>query len=311
LGRKALLLLPLILLAACGGDGGETTVVTEPATSTQTGAEEGPEAPPVLSPDAVRELESFAAGAPGEVAIAVSPLGGGDAVEAGETGPARAWSTMKAPLVVALIESAGGLPGLTGEEQEQADAALTASENEAALTLFDGLAEREGGDAAASAAIEAVLRRAGDEETEVNTEPSPDGFSTFGQTIWRPAASNLFFRALAGGCLLDRQGTDYVLSLMTDVVADQRWGLGESPTPGDAEVAFKGGWGPEPGGGYLVRQSGIVTAGDEGYVISVVAIPSDTSEAAFGAGRELVSEATALVAENAGSGTDAAVTCAQ
>ena len=96
---------------------------------------------------------------------------------------------------------------------------------------------------------------------------------------------------------------------MENVVADQRWGLGQAGTPGGAAVAFKGGWGPEPSGGYLVRQSGIVTDGEEGYALSVIAIPDDTSEASFASGQDLVSEAAALVAEHAGAGSKASVTC--
>jgi hypothetical protein len=316
LGRKALLLLPALLLSACGG-GETTTVLTEPpatqsTTSTTVPEADGgapPPAEPVLSKDGIRALDRFAADAPGEVAIAVSPLGGGVAIEAGAALEPRAWSTMKVPLLAALIDSAGGIGKLGEAERGQAEAALTASDNEAALALFDRLGELEGGENGASAAIESVLRRAGDTATRVNTEPSPEGYSTFGQTIWQPGAANLFFEKLAGGCLLDREGTKYVLSLMEDVVADQRWGLGEAPSPPGAAVAFKGGWGPEPNGGYLVRQSGVVTDGDRGYVMSVIAIPDDTGEASFAAGQDLVSEATRVVAEDADAGPEAAVTC--
>ena len=42
-------------------------------------------------------------------------------------------------------------------------------------------------------------------------------------------------------------------------------------------MAFKGGWGPEDGGGYLVRQSAIVGSGNGGYVFSMLALPRDGS----------------------------------
>ncbi len=212
----------------------------------------------MLSEDAIRDLERFADSAPGEVGIAVAALGGAEPIAIGDAEAGRAWSTMKVPLLVTLLDRVGGEGELSEVERAQAEAALTASDNEAALALFDRLGELEGGTDAASAAIEAVLRRSGDSETEVNTEPSPEGYSTFGQTIWSASNSALFFRALAGGCLLDEADTEFVLSLLEDVVADQRWGLGEAEVPGGARVAFKGGWGPEPGGGYLVRQSGVV-----------------------------------------------------
>jgi beta-lactamase class A len=312
-GRKTVLLIAVLALSACGGDDPTTTAVTDPEATSTGGGDDGGRPPPeqaeALSPDAVRELERFAADAPGEVGIAVAPLDDSEPLAVGTAQTGRAWSTMKVPLLVALLDHLGGADELSAAERSQAEAALTASDNEAALALFDRLGELEGGIDGASAAIDEVLRRAGDDETEVNTEPSPRGFSTFGQTEWSAGASTLFLRALAAGCLLDEEDTDYVLALMEDVVADQRWGLGDAGVPEAADVAFKGGWGPEPSGGYLVRQGGTVTAGNRGYALSVIAIPSDTSEASFAAGQDLVTQAARIVGGDAGTGPPAAVTC--
>jgi beta-lactamase class A len=312
-GRKALLSIVVLALSACGGEEPTTGPTTDDQASS-TSALGGGEKPPaegaeVLSAEAVRELERFAAEAPGEVGIAVAPLDDSAPATVGAAQSGRAWSTMKVPLLVALIDRLGGAEELSAGERSQAEAALTASDNEAALALFDRLGGLEGGNEEASAAIERVLRRAGDDETEVNTEPSPEGYSTFGQTEWSASASTRFFRALSAGCLMAGEDTDYVLSLMEDVVADQRWGLGEAAAPATAEVAFKGGWGPEPEGGYLVRQGGVVTSADRGYSLSVIAVPADTSEASFAAGQDLVTEAARIVAENAGAGPPAAITC--
>ena len=318
MGRTALLLLACAaIIAGCDADDETTTIsvssppADEPAKPGRDpvagDAGRGPE--PVLEASEVRELERFAANAPGAVGFALAPLADGEPVVVGEARSGRAWSTMKVPLLVALIDRVGGVDELSATERAQAEASLTASDNEAALALFDRLGALEGGPEGASAAIEAVLRRAGDRDTEVNTEPSPEGFSTYGQTQWSTRASALFFRALAGGCLLGGGDTDFVLSLLRDVVADQRWGLGQADTPDDAQVGIKGGWGPEPGGGYLVRQSGVVTDGANGYVLSVIAVPDDTSEESFTAGQDLVSEAADLVARQAGAGPRASVTC--
>lgn len=321
MGRKALLLIAVLSLAACGGGDETTTITSEPpaAESTEPARPQGDRdekparEPDVLSDDAIRDLERFADGAPGEVGIAVTALDGAEPIAIGDADTGRAWSTMKVPLLVALLDRVGGEGELSADERAQAEAALTASDNEAALALFDRLGGLEGGTDAASAAIEEVLRRSGDSETEVNTDPSPEGYSTFGQTNWSASDSALFFRALAGGCLLDEADTEFVLSLLEGVVADQRWGLGEAGVPGGAKVAFKGGWGPESGGGYLVRQSGVVLNNEgmdsKGYVLSVIAIPDDTSEGSFAAGQDLVSEAASLVSRHTGAGTRAAVTC--
>ncbi len=96
---------------------------------------------------------------------------------------------------------------------------------------------------------------------------------------------------------------------MEDVVPDQRWGLGQAAVPGGATVAFKGGWGPEPSGGYLVRQSGSVAGSKGGYALSVIAIPDDTGAGSFEAGQAIVSEAAGVVTGALGSGGEAAVTC--
>jgi beta-lactamase class A len=310
--KPSILLLAILVLAGCG-DGGETTTTRSgPVTGTATTApadEPRNESGRVVSPAGLRELEEFARDAPGAVAVAFAPLGGGEPVTVGSADTGRAWSTMKVPLLVTLIDRLGGAGKLSAGERAQAEAALTESDNEAAQALFGRLESLEGGLAAASRAIEETLRRAGDDATRVNTKPSSQGFSTYGQTEWSAEASTRFFAALAENCLLGRADTDYVLSLMEEVIPAQRWGIGEAPTPAGAAVAFKGGWGPEDDGGYLVRQGGAVTAGEGGYAFSVIAIPDERGSASFAAGRDLVSAATARLAELAGAGPPTTVSC--
>jgi beta-lactamase class A len=313
------LLLAVLALAGCG-DGDVTTTATAPAEPSQ-GSEpttrdgggkhagSGQRPDPLLSNDAIRELERFAERAPGRVGIAVAGLDGGKPVSVGDAQTGRAWSTIKTPILVTLLDRVGGESALSAAERAQAESALTSSDNEAAQALFDRLAALEGGLVPASRAVDETLRRAGDQETRVNTAPSPEGFSTYGQTMWSATASALFFRALAAGCLLPRGDTDYVLSLMKRVVPDQSWGLGQADAPEGSDVAFKGGWGPEPEGGYLVRQSGSVTLGKGGYALSLIAIPDDTSEGSFESGQALVSEAAEVVTRELGDRTGAAVTC--
>jgi beta-lactamase class A len=312
------LLIAVLVLAGCGGGDDTSTThpdASDPPPNSETMVPDDGQGRPgdggeeVLSPAALRELEDHLDAAPGEVGVAVSPLGGGEPVVAGEAMTGRAWSTMKVPLLVALINRVGGADELSASERSQAEAAITASDNEAASALFDRLQDLEGGLVPASRAIEDVLRDAGDDETTVNTEPSPEGFSTYGQTEWSAAASTRFFAALTAGCLLDDSDTDYVLSLMEDVVPDQRWGLGRGSAPAGTAVAFKGGWGPEDGGGYLVRQGGTVEAGNGGYALTVIAIPDETGTGSFPAGQDLVTEVADLVTENAGAGPRATVTC--
>jgi Beta-lactamase enzyme family len=150
----------------------------------------------------------------------------------------RAWSTMKLPVIVAAL-AAG--PADWGD----VEAAITRSDNDAALRLWRGLDDGPG-------QVEAVLRRGGDAETLLEREPDPRGWSSFGRTLWSLAAAAGFYRALAQGELLPQGETERILDAMGRIVPDQSWGLGELPG-----IRFKGGWGPREDGGYDVVQVGV------------------------------------------------------
>jgi hypothetical protein len=69
--------------------------------------------------------------------------------------------------------------------------------------------------------------------------------------------------------------TGYVLSLMEHIEASESSGLGSA---GFSAIAFKGGWGPNPAGAYLARQSAIIDPGaSRGVAVSVIAFPSSGS----------------------------------
>ena len=199
---------------------------------------------------------------------------------------------MKVPVLATLIgqlERGGGT--LSAAQRDDAALALEQSDNSAAEGLFAALEGSDGGLVGASAAVQDTLRRAGDESTVVNTAPNSGGFTTWGQTVWPASGEVAFYRSLARGCLLSPAGTDYVLSLMQSVEADQRWGAGSAGLP--EPLAFKGGWGPERGGGYLVRQSAIVGSGNHGYVFSALALPRDGS---FATGTQMLTQLASWVA---------------
>lgn len=229
----------------------------------------------------------FAASQPGTVGLAVSPLGANDVVTFGSLQGGHGWSTMKVPVLVTLLgELAKNGQKLDAAGQDDATRALHASDNSAAEALFTRLEQSNGGLDGASAAVQDTLRRAGDAATMVNTAPNASGFTTWGQTEWSATGEVTFYRALAAGCLLSQADTGYVLGLMQGVESDQRWGAGSAGYPATAALGFKGGWGPEDGAGYLVRQSAIVTVGHgRGWVLSYLAKPSDGS---FGTGTQML-----------------------
>ena len=199
------------------------------------------------------------------VGTAHGALAGGAIGSGGQLRAARAWSTMKLPVVVAAIDAGRADP-------DDVEAAITRSDNDAALRLWQALGDDR------AERVEAVLRRAGDAETIVEREPDPRGWSPFGRTVWTLEAAVGFYRALANGELLEPRETERLLDAMARVVPDQRWGLGALEG-----VRFKGGWGPSepPRTGYEVIQVGIV----DGRVLAVAACAAD-----FEAAKELASK---------------------
>ena len=192
----------------------------------------------------------------GEVGLALSPVGSGEAVE--ELGTLRggpAWSTIKVPLALAVAARAP-----TPQDEELIDAALTVSDNDASLALWERLGPPE----VAASATQDVLASAGDSSTRVEANVLRPGFTPFGQTQWSLAAQVRLMAALPG-----LPHADEVRARMRRVVPEQRWGLG---VLGEG-VELKGGWGPDPDGLHLVRQLGIVGP----LSVALAAIPADGS----------------------------------
>ncbi|HEX8103659.1 MAG TPA: hypothetical protein VF533_13670 [Solirubrobacteraceae bacterium] len=215
-----------------------------------------------------------AAGHGARVGVFVRPLGAERGVGAGALQSGPAWSTAKVPVIVARLRLAGGQ--VEDGIDSLATRALTASDNEAAQELFDQISARQGGTEQASRYVTGVLRDAGDRVTAINSRRVRPEFSTFGQTAWSLAEGTRFFSALARQCVAPRAADRRVGELMTHVVASQRWGLGHAPTPASASVSFKGGWGPDPAGRYLVRQFGVVRTRDgAGVAVGMMAVAGD------------------------------------
>jgi hypothetical protein len=232
----------------------------------------------VLGSGAQASFNALAESMSASIGVAVAPLGSGSPQQLGELQSGHAWSSIKVPILVALMQDRPG--GLSAEEQQWATAALTASDNEAAAALFGQLEQIHGGLEGASQAVQQVLAESGDTTTVVATAPPPSGaVSTYGQTEWSLDGSVAFYRALACDRLLSPEGSEYVLGLMEQVVPEQHWGLGEAGFPSGVQVAFKAGWGPEgsASGPYLVRQSGILRRGNSGAVVTIMVQDSSGS----------------------------------
>jgi hypothetical protein len=244
-------------------------------------------APELLLPgNAQASFEALASRLGGQAGLAVGPIGAGEIETFGSLQAGHAWSTMKVPVLVTLLDdlrSSG--QQLSGQEERDATLALEESDNAAAEALFGELERIHGGLVGASDALQRTLEGVGD-QTSVNTQPNNQGFTTWGQTIWSASEEVRFYGQLAAGCLLPVTQSEFVLGLMQKVIPSQRWGAGAAGYPPSVSLGFKGGWGPENGAGYLVRQTAIVSSGQGGYVVSMIALPASGS---FESGTSMIS----------------------
>ncbi len=94
-------------------------------------------------------------------------------------------------------------------------------------------------------------------------------FSPYGQTEWSLDGQVTFASGLA--CARS-PAARFVTTERGSVTTSQRWGLGRI-----AGARFKGGWGPDPRGLYLVRQLGIVPRAGQLVAVAVAVVPQDGS----------------------------------
>jgi hypothetical protein len=192
------------------------------------------------------------------IGIAVMPVGGsGTPVSLGPWRSGPAWSTIKVPLVMAALREEHP-PRVTAAMT----AAITKSDNRAADMIWTGLGEPP----TAARKVESVLAQTGD-VTAVKSQRTRPGFSAFGQTDWSLDDQARFLSVAA----CDPQNKP-VFSLMEEIDASQRWGLGAI-----TGSRIKGGWGPSPSGRYLERQIALLTTPTGMAAVAVAAEPRSGS----------------------------------
>lgn len=172
-----------------------------------------------------------------------------------------AWSTIKVPLAIAALEADD-----TGDVRQQVSSALTVSDNDAALALWNRLGPPE----TAAGAVDEVLHAYDSAGTRTESGQVRPPFSPFGQTLWSVTDQARFAAALA--CAAAGSTAHQVHALTTEVGPDQRWGIGVLD-----EAHFKGGWGPQTDGGYVARQLGDVAVDGRRYALAVSARAADGS----------------------------------
>ncbi|MGP4058124.1 hypothetical protein ACTWP6_25415 [Mycobacterium sp. 4D054] len=166
-----------------------------------------------------------------------------------------AWSTIKVPLSIAALRVD------PGSAQDQMHQAISQSDNAAADYLWSVLGDPN----TAAAAVDSVLREGGDLSTRVQSQQVHPPYSPYGQTDWPTDQAAIFAFQLP--CIT---GAAPVIEQMRTLAGNQQWGLAPF-----ADVAAKGGWGPEPDRGYLVRQLALVTNSSGTFGVSLAAKPAD------------------------------------
>ncbi|WP_433657220.1 hypothetical protein ACQPW1_37395 [Nocardia sp. CA-128927] len=193
----------------------------------------------------------------GQVGLAIMPVGGGRMTIFGDWTSGIAWSTIKVPLAIAALRHDSNTSIF-----EDAEAAITVSDNDAAEELWQSL----GDGMEAAQAVQDVLDEGGDSTTGVAGPRTRLDYTAFGQTEWTLANQVRFASQLP--CLPQ---TFKVTELMSEITPDQSWGLGTL-----AGAAFKGGWGPDDDTGiYTVRQFGVVPT-QSGMVAVALAAQADS-----------------------------------
>lgn len=195
----------------------------------------------------------------GRAGIAIAVPGARASIsQAGSLTSDVAWSTVKVPIAMAVVQRTGGI-------NNDVVNAITVSDNAAAETLWASL----GNPMLAAQQVHQILRSGRDSDTVINTELTRPGYTVFGQTQW--ALSN---QAVFGAYMQCAPGGRQIAKLMKSISPDQSYGLGRIPG-----AAFKGGWGPDVQNTYLVRQFGFIPGGSSGQYLGVaVAVrPGDGS----------------------------------
>lgn len=153
---------------------------------------------------------------------------------------------------------------------------ISESDNDAAETLWVAM----GGPYDAADAVNEVLSEGGDVVTEFDAMVAP------GDTQWELKDQAAFAANLR--CI---DGSEPVLDAMGDIVDYQAYGLGEIDG-----ARFKGGWGPDYEGGYLIRQLGTIPV--EGGVVGV-AMAARPGDATDETGQEMLDALAEAIAEHA------------
>lgn len=163
-------------------------------------------------------------------------------------------SSMKVPIMLTFlnaIEQQGREP--TDDEMTLLTTMIENSDNDSATAIFNEVGN--------SAGITAYMQKIG-----VNGLTSDD--DAWGYSTITPQAMIDLLTLLYNGKILKSTHRTLALNLMENVESDQQIGVGDT-APTNATVALKDGWVPADDNLWAMNSSGIISVGNETYIISV------------------------------------------
>jgi beta-lactamase class A len=204
-------------------------------------------------------IKAALAARPGSyVAVAVSDPAHGLNCSLHNTAHFYAASVMKVTILSALLMKVGGPSHLSSTQRSLATQMITQSSNSAAQTLWD----EEG-----TAAVKTFLSKAGMSETSLCT------CGAWGLTLITAHDELRLLQVLTNSAVLSSASRGYVLTLMSEVISSQRWGI-SAGAPSVEKLHIKNGWLNYPGtADWNINSIGTFT-GPNNYQIVVLSAPS-------------------------------------
>jgi beta-lactamase class A len=172
-------------------------------------------------------------------------------------------SIVKVDILETLLRQAQDSNQPLGEETaETAQGMIENSDNDDATDLWNQVGGASG--------IGAYNAKAGLKDTSPNT----GGY--WGETLTTaPDQIGLLKQLVIHNGLLNRASQRYQLGLMSNVEADQRWGV-SGGVPSSAQIALKNGWLPLTGGDWQVNSIGRIKGDGRWYLIAVLTTGNPT-----------------------------------
>jgi hypothetical protein len=276
---------PVTMLTAATSVALIAAAAAVPATATAASAAAAKAAPICTSAKHPFIAAKISAGISAAIAARPGSFVGLDAADAAdglscqlhETDHFYAASVIKVTILSALLMKVGGPSHLTPAQRNLAFQMITQSSNSAAQTLW----EEEG-----ISAVQNFLNKAGMSETVLN--------NAWGLTRITPHDELRLMQVLTDSTVLNSASRAYVLKLMSEVIASERWGVSESASA-SVTVHIKNGWLPYPGAAdWNINSIGAFTGNNILYQMAILTAPPSGQGQSEGYGIETIEAAAAV-----------------